>query len=80
VLSWWGFLSRLETPRGFKLKIIDEVAWWPKDSLRLEVEKTKTMANFILTTTLGESHHLEVTIFMGAEALVDMFLNTIGGS
>jgi hypothetical protein len=67
-------------PRGFKFKIKDEVARWPKDSLHLAFEKSKTMANFVLTTASGESHHLEVTILMGAEALVDMFFKAITDS
>lgn len=67
-------------PKGFKFKIKDEVARWRRGGLRLEVQKTNTMANFVLTTASGESHNLEVTILMGAEALVDMFFNAITGS
>jgi hypothetical protein len=59
-------------PRGFKFKIKDEVS--------VEVEKTRTMATFVLTTGSGESHHLEVATMMGAEELVDVFLEALGGS
>jgi hypothetical protein len=67
-------------PRGFKFKIKKEVARWPKDEVSVEVEKTRTMATFVLTTGLGESHHLEVATMMGAEELVDVFLEALGGS
>jgi hypothetical protein len=67
-------------PRGFKFKIKKEVARWPKDEVSVEVEKTRTMATFILTTGSGESHHLEVATVMGAEELVDVFLEALGGS
>ena len=67
-------------PRGFKFKIKKEVARWPKDEVSVEVEKTRTMATFVLTTGSGESHHLEVATVMGAEELVDVFLEALGGS
>ena len=67
-------------PKGFKFKIKSEAARWRRDSLRLQVEKTKTMANFVLSTASSESHHLEVPILMGAEALADMFFNAITSS
>ena len=67
-------------PRGFGFKIKKEVARWPKDALGVEVEKTRTMARFVLTTNSGESHSLEVTTIMGAEELVDVFLKALGGS
>jgi hypothetical protein len=38
------------------------------------------MATFVLTTGSGESHHLEVATMMGAEELVDVFLEALGGS
>ena len=67
-------------PRGFKFKIKKEVARWPKDEVSVEVEKTRTMATFVLTTGSGESHHLEVATMMGAEELVDVFLKALGES
>jgi hypothetical protein len=66
------------SPRGFGYKIKKEVARWPKDDLRVEVEKTRTMANFVLTTSSGESHQLEVSTIMGAEDLVDVFIEALG--
>ena len=67
-------------PRGFSYKIKKEVARWPKDEVSVEVEKTRTMANFVLTTSSGESHSLEVSTMMGAEELVDLFLKALSGS
>jgi hypothetical protein len=61
-------------PKGFKFKINKEVARWSKDDLRVEVEKTKMMANFVMATASGEIHHLEVAAVLGAEALVDAFI------
>ena len=67
-------------PRGwFKFKIKKEVARWPKDEVSVKVEKTGTMAKFVLTTGSGESHSLEITTIMGAEELVDVFLKALGG-
>lgn len=68
------------SPRGFGYKIKKQVARWPKDEVTVEVEKTRTMATFVLTTGSGESHHLEVATVMGAGELVDVFLEALGGS
>ncbi len=67
-------------PRGFKFKIKKEVARWPKDEVSVTVEKTRTMANFVLTTGADESHQLEVATVMGAGEVVDVFLEALGGS
>jgi hypothetical protein len=67
-------------PRGFKFKIKKEVARWPKDEVSVVVEKTGTMATFVLTTASGESYPLEVPTMMGGKELVDMFLEALGGS
>jgi len=67
-------------PRGFNYKIKKEVARWPKDQVRVEIEKTRTMVNFVLTTGSGERHDLEVSTMMGAKELVDVFLRALGGS
>jgi hypothetical protein len=66
-------------PRGFKFKIKKEVARWPKDEVSVIVEKTSTMATFVLTTGSGESHPLEVPTMMGGEEVVDVFLQAVGG-
>ena len=58
------------SPRGFGYKIKQEVARWPREDVRVEIEKTKMMANFVLTTASDESHNLEVST-IGAEELVD---------
>lgn len=63
--------------RGFGYKIKKEVARWPKDEVQVEIEKKKMMANLVLTTASGESHHLEVYTVMGAEELVDIFIETL---
>jgi hypothetical protein len=68
------------SPRGFGYKIKKEVARWPKDEVSVEVEKTRMMAKFVLTTGSGESHSLEVSTMMGAGELVDVFLKALGGS
>jgi hypothetical protein len=67
------------SPRGFGYRIKKEVARWPKDALSVEVEKTRTMARFVLTTNSGESHSLEVATVMGAAELVDVFLEALVG-
>jgi hypothetical protein len=67
-------------PRGFKFKIKKEVARWPKDEVSVVVEKTGTMATFVLTTGSGESYPLEVPTMMGGKELVDVFLKALGGS
>jgi hypothetical protein len=66
-------------PRGFKYKIKKEVARWPKNEVSVTVEKSSLMATIVLTTSSGESHHLEVATMMGAEELVDVFLEALGG-
>ena len=68
------------SPRGFGYKIKKQVARWPKDEVTVQVEKTRAMANFVLTTDSGESHSLEVATILGAEELVDVFLKALGGS
>ena len=68
------------SPRGFGYRIKKEVARWPRDAVSVEVEKTRTMANFVLTTNSGESHSLEVATVMGAAELVDVFLEALTGS
>jgi hypothetical protein len=67
-------------PRGFKFKIKKEVARWPKDEVSVVAEKTSTMATFVLTTSSGESHPLEVPTMMGGKELVDAFLKALGAS
>lgn len=67
-------------PRGFKFKIKKQVARWPKDEVSVVVEKTSTMATFVLTTGSGESYPLEVPTMLGGKELVDMFLKALGGS
>jgi len=66
------------SPRGFGYKIKKEVARWPKDEVSVQVEKSRTMAKFALTTASGETHSLEVATIMGAEQLVDAFLKVVG--
>jgi len=66
-------------PRGFNFKIKEEVLRWPKDSIRVEIEKSRTMAKFVLAMSSGESHHLEIPTMMGAEELVDMFFGALDG-
>jgi hypothetical protein len=68
------------SPRGFGYKIKKQVARWPKDEVSVEVEKSRTMAKFVLTTASSESHSLEAATIMGAEQLVDVFLKALGGS
>ena len=65
-------------PKGFKFKIKNEVARWPKDTTSVKVEKTKMMATFVMTTDAGENYPLEVATMMGAKELVDMFLDALG--
>jgi hypothetical protein len=67
-------------PRGFGFKIKKQVARWPKDEVSVETEKTRMMANFVLTTSSGESYHLEIPTMMGGKELVDMFFEALGGS
>jgi hypothetical protein len=67
-------------PRGFGFKIKKEVARWPKDEVSVQIEKTRMMAKFVLTTGSGEHHSLEVATVMGAEELVDVFLKALGGT
>ncbi len=67
-------------PRGFKFKIKKQVARWPKDEVNVLVKKTGAMAAFDLSTASGESYSLEVATMMGARELVQMFLETLGGS
>jgi hypothetical protein len=66
-------------PRGFKFKIKREVARWPRGELAVAVEKTDRMAYFTLTTASGDSYPMEVTTVMGAEGVVDLFLEALRG-
>ncbi len=66
-------------PRGFKFKIKQEVARWPKSSVKVTSEATSAMVYFALTTDSGESYPLEVPIIMGGKELVDFFLDTLKG-
>ena len=65
-------------PRGFKFKIKKQVARWPKKEVRVEAEKTKTMATFVLTAGSGENYAFEVSTLMGGKELVDIFLKALG--
>jgi hypothetical protein len=65
-------------PKGFKFKIKNEVARWPKDELSVAVEKTSMMTHFVIATRSGESHALEVPTMMGGKELVDAFLAALG--
>ena len=67
-------------PRGFKFKIRKEVARWPKDEVSVVVKKTGAMVTFDLTTASGESYPLEVAAMMGAQELVQVFLEALGAS
>ena len=67
-------------PRGFKFKIKKEAARWPKGELNVVVEKTNMMTTFVLTTSSGENHPLEIPTMMGGKELVDVFLDALGGS
>ncbi len=67
-------------PRGFKFKIKKEVARWPKDEVSVTVEKTKTIATFVMTTDSGEHFPLEVSIMFGGEPLADLFFTALGAS
>ena len=67
-------------PRGFKFKIKKEVARWPKNEVRVEAERTKAMATFVMSTGSGENYPLEVPTMMGGKELVDVFLEALGGS
>jgi hypothetical protein len=65
-------------PRGFKFKIKDEVARWPRRDLEVAVEETPRMAYFTMTTASGEIYPMEVATVMGAKDVVDMFLAALG--
>jgi hypothetical protein len=65
-------------PRGFKFKIKKEVARWPRSEVKVEVEKTRMMTNFVINTDAGESYALEIPTMMGGQALADMFLEALG--
>lgn len=67
-------------PKGFKFKIKKEVARWPMDEVSVEAENTGAMANFILTTSSGESYPFEIPTMMGGRDLVNVFLEAISGS
>ena len=66
-------------PRGFKFKIKEEVARWPKGDLGVAVEETGKMAYFTLTTGSGDVYAMEVATMMGAKDVVDLFLGTLTG-
>lgn len=65
-------------PRGFKFKIKQEVARWPKKGVEVTVQETAAMCHFVLTVSSGESYPLEVPIMMGGRELVHLFLDTLG--
>ena len=67
-------------PRGFKFKIKKLAARWSKDEVSVTTERTRMMANFVLTTGSGESYSLEVPTMMGGGELVDVFFEALGGS
>lgn len=64
-------------PRGFKFKIKNEVARWPRRDMHVEVEETPRMAYFTMTTGAGDVYAMEVTTMMGAKEVVDRFLGTL---
>ena len=64
-------------PRGFKFKIKNEVARWPKNEVMVAHEETGMMARITLTTNSGETHPLEVPTFMGGKELVRLFLDAL---
>lgn len=66
-------------PRGFKFKIKEEVARWPRGDLSVAVEETPRMASFTLTTAAGDVYAMEVATVMGAKDVVDLFLGTLTG-
>jgi hypothetical protein len=67
-------------PKGFKFKIKQEVARWPKDEVTVTTERTSAMATFVLSTASGGYHTLEVPTFMGGGELVDLFFQALGAS
>jgi hypothetical protein len=66
-------------PKGWKFKIKQEVARWPKDQISVEAERGGAMAHFVMTTSAGESYSFEVPTMMGGGPVVDMFLQALGG-
>jgi len=66
-------------PRGFKFKIKKEAARWPRNEVKVTVEKTGLMSYFVLTTASGEYYPMEIPTLMGGKELVHMFLDALGG-
>ena len=65
-------------PKGWKFKIKQEVARWPKDTVRVVAERGRMVTTFVLNTDSGESHALEITTAMGGQPLADAFLAALG--
>jgi hypothetical protein len=66
-------------PRGFRFKIKKEAARWLRKEVQVSVEKTVTMARFVLSIGSGESFNLEIPTLIGGSELADRFLEALGG-
>lgn len=61
-------------PRGWKFKIKKEVASWPRGDLQVAVEETDRMCYFTMTTGSGDVYAMEITMIMGGQDIVDLFI------
>ena len=66
-------------PRGFGYKIKQEVARWPRSEISVEIDRSATMCQFVITTGSGDNYSLEVVTMMGGKELVEVFLRALGG-
>jgi len=64
-------------PRGFKFKIKEEAARWPRKDITVESETGGKMVTFTISTTMGEKYPLEIPVFMGGRELAEFFINSL---